>query len=101
MWPIWSSAAAISLTVDSTSEQGRLGFTALTRGQLDEMAEINLGYRERFGFPCIVALTLHQSRDTVVAEMRRRIDGDRDSEIAAALDQIGHITRVRLDKIFS
>ena len=94
-------ASAGTLTVDSTSEQGRLGFTALTRGQLDEMAEINLRYRGRFGFPCIVALTLHQSRDTVVAEMRRRIDGDRDSEIAAALDQIGHITRVRLDKIFS
>ena len=87
-----------TLTAESTSEQGRLGFTRLTRAELDEMAEINRRYRERFGFPCIVALRLHATRDAVTAEMRRRTGNDRPTEIANAIGQIGHITRGRLDQ---
>jgi 2-oxo-4-hydroxy-4-carboxy-5-ureidoimidazoline decarboxylase len=92
-------AAAATLTADSTSEQGRLGFTALTRAELDRVARANRAYREKFGFPCIVALRLHGTRDTVIAEMERRVDNDRIAEIAAALEQIGHIARGRLDKL--
>jgi OHCU decarboxylase len=94
-----SEAAAGALTADSTSEQGRLGFTALTRAELERVARANRAYREKFGFPCIVALRLHAGRDTVIAEMERRAGGDRSTEIAAALAQIGHITRGRLDKL--
>ena len=93
-------AAAGSLTRDSTGEQGRLGFTALTRAELDRVSDINRRYREKFGFPVIVALARHASRDTVIAEMDRRVANDADSEIANALEQIGHITRARLGKKF-
>jgi OHCU decarboxylase len=92
-------AAAGTLTADSTSEQGRLGFTALSRAEIDRVARANRAYREKFGFPCIVALRLHASRETVIAEMERRAGNDRTTEIAAALEQIGHITRGRLDKL--
>ena len=92
-------AAEGTLTADSTSEQGRLGFTALTRTEIERVARANRTYRERFGFPCIVALRLHASRNTVIAEMERRASGNRAAEIAAALDQIGHITRGRVDKL--
>jgi chitin deacetylase len=93
-------AAAGSLTQDSTGEQGRLGFTALTRAELDRVSGINRRYREKFGFPAIVALARHATRDTVIAEMERRIANDADTEIANALEQIGYITRARLvDKL--
>jgi OHCU decarboxylase len=92
-------AAAGALTADSTTEQGRLGFTALTRAELDRVARANAAYRDRFGFPCIVALALHASRDTVIAEMEQRAHNDRATEIAAALAQIGAITRNRLGKL--
>ncbi|MSQ54100.1 MAG: 2-oxo-4-hydroxy-4-carboxy-5-ureidoimidazoline decarboxylase [Betaproteobacteria bacterium] len=92
-------AAASALTADSASEQGRLGFTALSRDELQRIAELNRRYRERFGFPCIVALRLHASRASVLAEMERRTASVRDAELAAALEQIGHITRGRLDKL--
>jgi chitin deacetylase len=94
-------AAAGSLTQDSTGEQGRLGFTALTRDELDRVSDINRRYREKFGFPAIVALARHATRDTVLAEMERRIANDADTEIANALEQIGHITRARLGKKFA
>ncbi len=94
-------AAAGTLTADSTSEQGRLGFTALSRAEVERVARANAAYREKFGFPCIVALRLHPTRESVIAEMERRAGSDRAAELAAALDQIGHIARGRLDKLLT
>ena len=87
-----------TLTADSTSEQGRLGFTSMSHDEFEKVAGINRRYREKHGFPVIVALALHQSRDTAIAEMERRITNTTDAEIAAALEQIAHISRSRLVK---
>jgi OHCU decarboxylase len=92
-------AVAGTLTADSTSEQARLGFNALSRAEFERVAQINRGYREKFGFPCIVALKLHQSRATVMDEMERRMANAREAEIEAALGQIAHITRARLGQL--
>ena len=94
-----SQAREKTLTLDSTSEQGRLGFTALSKKELLEMAGLNRRYREKFGFPCIVALRLHATKESVMAEMRRRMGNDARTEMEAALEQIGHIARGRLDKL--
>jgi chitin deacetylase len=88
-----------SLTADSSTEQGRLGFMNLDRSHFEQMAELNRTYRQRFGIPCIVALRLHASRASVMAAMQRRLGNTLQAELAAALEQIGHITRGRLDKI--
>lgn len=88
-----------TLTRASSSEQGRLGFDAVTRKDLYRMTDLNRRYREKFGFPCIVALSLHQNRDSVMDEMQRRLDSSPESELKAALKQIGHIARGRLDKL--
>src|SRR5262245_30788360 len=61
------------LTADSSGEQGRLGFTSLGRDEFLQMQELNRAYRDRFGFPCIVALRLHATRASVMAEMQRRL----------------------------
>jgi OHCU decarboxylase len=84
------------LTTHSTSEQTRLGFTALDRSELDRMRALNRAYREKFGFPCIIALALHQSRDTVRAEHERRFGNDVETEIENCLGQVAVITRRRL-----
>ena len=86
------------LTVDSSGEQTRLGFTRLSREEFSKMAELNRQYREKHGFPCIVALRLHATRASVLREMERRIGNDTDRELAAALEQVGHIARGRLEK---
>ena len=92
-------AGAEALTVASTSEQARLGFNALSRKELEEMNRLNRSYRDKFGFPCIVALRLHADRQSVMAEMKRRLENDAGTELDKALEQIGHITRGRLEKI--
>ncbi|HEX2331649.1 MAG TPA: 2-oxo-4-hydroxy-4-carboxy-5-ureidoimidazoline decarboxylase [Burkholderiales bacterium] len=92
-------AGGEALTVASTSEQARLGFNALSRAEVEEMNRLNRSYRDKFGFPCIVALRLHADRKSVIAEMRRRLANDAGTELANALEQIGHITRARLEGI--
>jgi 2-oxo-4-hydroxy-4-carboxy-5-ureidoimidazoline decarboxylase len=92
-------AGGEALTVDSTSEQGRLGFHRLSKAELEHMNGLNQRYREKFGFPCIVALRLHANRASVMDEMARRLGNNAETELAAALEQIGHITRGRLDKL--
>jgi 2-oxo-4-hydroxy-4-carboxy-5-ureidoimidazoline decarboxylase len=87
------------LTAASSGEQSRLGFLQLTREEVEAMQRLNRRYRERHGFPCIVALRLHSTRASVVTEMERRALNDSSSELKAALEQIGHITRGRLEKI--
>jgi chitin deacetylase len=64
------------------------------------MADLNRRYREKHGFPCIVALRLHATRESVMTEMRGRVDNDSGTELKTALQQIGHITRGRLAKLF-
>jgi OHCU decarboxylase len=87
------------LTADSSSEQGRLGFTRLSRDDFEKMAGLNRAYRGKFGFPCIVALRLHASRGSVMQEMELRIGNDADTELKNALEQIAHITRGRLERL--
>jgi OHCU decarboxylase len=85
-----------ALTAESSGEQARLGFTALSKEQFQAIAELNRSYREKFSFPCIVALRLHATRDSVMNEMQRRLANDAVTELRNALDQIGHIARGRL-----
>lgn len=94
-------ACGEALTVDSTSEQARLGFNRLPKQELEEMNRLNRSYREKFGFPCIVALRLHADRASVMNEMNKRLANDRATELAAAFKQIGHIARGRLEKILN
>lgn len=94
-----AEAAEGSLGADSSSEQARLGFTRLSREELNTMSRLNRSYREKHGFPCIVALRLHDKRESVIAEMERRIASHSSTELANALVQIGHITRGRLSRI--
>jgi len=94
-----SEAEAGRLTEASTGEQGRLGFNALSPAEFARVADINRRYREAFGMPLVVALARHASRDTVLAELERRLTSDVDSEIATAIDQIGLIARGRLNRI--
>ena len=94
-------AGGEALTVDSSSEQGRLGFNRLSKDELTAMESLNRRYREKFGFPCIVALRLHANRVSVMREMERRLGNNADTELANALQQIGHITRGRLEKLLA
>ena len=95
-----AEAKAGTLTAHSTGEQARLGLNALSGEEFARIGELNRRYRSKFGFPCIVALRLHASRASVLAEMERRLGSSTEEELGIALEQIGHISRGRLGKLF-
>lgn len=93
-------AVAGAMTPESTGEQGRLGLPALPAERFAELQQINRAYRERFGFPLIVALRLHASLESVFGEARRRLRNEPSQEWAAALEQVCEVMRGRLERLF-
>ena len=88
-------ARAGALTESSTREQAGLGLDRLSDGQYAEFSEKNCRYREKFGFPFILAVKGY-NRAGVVAEFARRVECDVATEFAEALAQIARITGFRL-----
>lgn len=89
-----------TLTTASTGEQRGAGLDQCTADELARLRGLNASYRERFGFPFVIAvkgLTRHQIMDTVDA----RLNNDSDTEFEACLREIGKIARFRLDALFA
>lgn len=89
-----AAARAGAIGEDSTTEQHGLNLTQASE-ETAEIAHLNAAYGARFGFPFILCVRRH-SRASVLAEFRRRVTRTPAEEEAAALDEIGHITRLRL-----
>ena len=90
-------ARAGAMTADSVAEQGGLGLDRLNDHDFARFERANTAYREKFGFPFIVCVRRHASAQSILANFEQRVGNDRDTELAAALTEIGYITRLRLD----
>lgn len=89
-------AAAGTLTSHSTDEQKGAGLVNLSEDEKREIAALNQRYRERFGFPFIIAVK-HHTRSSIFSELRRRSTGnDLDLERGECLSQVHEIARLRL-----
>jgi 2-oxo-4-hydroxy-4-carboxy-5-ureidoimidazoline decarboxylase len=88
-------ARAGTLTITSTSEQASAGLDALSRDEMSRIEELNRRHRERFGFPFIIAARVN-AKDRIFAEFERRLGLDENAELAACLEQVDAITRLRL-----
>lgn len=93
-------ARAGTLTASSTAEQAGAGLTALSRAEMARIAQLNRDYRNKFGFPFIIAVKQHTKSSTFAA-FERRLNNDADTELAQALAQVFIITRLRLDAMFA
>jgi 2-oxo-4-hydroxy-4-carboxy-5-ureidoimidazoline decarboxylase len=83
------------LTDHSKAEQGGLGLDALSAEEFDRFSRLNAAYREKFGFPFIICVRRH-TRDSILRQFERRLGNDVAAEQAAALTEIGLITRLRV-----
>lgn len=83
------------LTAESTSEQAGAGLDQCSPEEFDAFQNLNAAYRERFGFPFILAVKGHD-RAGILAAFRRRVSNDREAELREALDQVHRIARLRL-----
>lgn len=96
--PELAGKAAIdgTLTRASAAEQASAGLDRLTPAEFARFHDLNARYRARFGFPFIICVRL-TDKAGILAAMEARLANDHDSEIAAAIDEVGKITRLRLE----
>jgi len=91
-------AAAGRLTEASTEEQSSAGLDMLTDEERERFTALNTAYRDRFGFPFIIAVKGLNKAD-ILAAFERRIDNNTDNEFATACREVEKIARLRLDAI--
>lgn len=91
-------AASGNLTTASTDEQRGAGLDQCSAQELHRLRQLNATYRERFGFPFVVAVK-GLSRYQIMDAIESRLRNDRDTELATCLREIGKIARFRLDSL--
>ncbi len=89
---------AAQLTENSQCEQRQSGLDRCTAEEKSQMQSLNLHYREKFGFPFIVAV---KGLDwaAIIERMGERLPHTREEEVATALAEIGRIARFRLEAL--
>ena len=91
-------ATAGTLTQDSRTEQSGAGLDRCSHEELVRLRELNLAYREKFGFPFVIAVK-HLTRQDILDALTTRINSSRERELAACVSEISKIGRLRLEAL--
>jgi 2-oxo-4-hydroxy-4-carboxy-5-ureidoimidazoline decarboxylase len=86
------------LTAESTREQSSAGLGQCSKEEFDKLERLNRTYREKFGFPFILAVRGYD-RQGIIANLEARLDSTRENELRTSLEQIYRIARFRLDDL--
>jgi 2-oxo-4-hydroxy-4-carboxy-5-ureidoimidazoline decarboxylase len=89
------AALAGKLTEHSRREQAGAGLDQLTPEEYARFHTLNTRYREKFGFPFILAVKGH-TKHSILRSFEARLPHSREEEIAAALEQVYRIAELRL-----
>lgn len=85
------------MTDASEQEQASAGLDQLSRDQYEAFQRLNQTYREKFGFPFIMAVR-DESPDAIRAAMEERVDHSESEEFRTALEEVDAIARMRLEE---
>jgi len=92
------AALAGMLTAESNREQASAGLDRLTPEEIAQFQNHNHAYREKFGFPFVICARLNK-KEAILKGFEVRLKNSREQEIAAALEEIGKIARLRLQDL--
>jgi OHCU decarboxylase len=90
------AALAGELTADSAREQDAAGLGSCSAVELAVLQHLNAAYRERFGFPFIVAVR-GLDRAMILSRLDARLQHPAGEEFAEARRQVARIARLRLE----
>jgi OHCU decarboxylase len=90
------AAVAGELTAASRSEQAGAGLDRCTPEEFRRFHALNDAYKEKFGFPFILAVA-GKTRQDILAAFETRLGNDRETEFRTALAEIDKIARLRLE----
>jgi OHCU decarboxylase len=83
------------LTADSRNEQSSAGLDSLTEEERDRFIALNDAYKQKFGFPFIMAVK-GRTKDEIMAAFEERLEHDAATEFNTAIVQIELIALLRL-----
>ncbi len=86
------------LTADSTTEQTSAGLDQCAPEEYEQFQALNGRYKEKFGFPFVMAVR-NSSRREILNAFERRLQNDYDDEFEATLIEIHKIARLRLEAL--
>jgi 2-oxo-4-hydroxy-4-carboxy-5-ureidoimidazoline decarboxylase len=87
--------AKLKMSQQSVSEQAGLGLDRLSQTEFERFSSLNTAYREKFGFPFIVAVRNH-TKASILEQFVIRLEHTAQLEIQTALEQIAVIAKFRL-----
>jgi 2-oxo-4-hydroxy-4-carboxy-5-ureidoimidazoline decarboxylase len=94
------AARAGAMSASSVAEQSSAGLDRLDDAEFERFGRLNAAYREKFGFPFIIAVRRHD-KHAILAAFETRLAHTPPQELEAALAQVFEIARLRLDQIVS
>ncbi len=92
------AALAGDIAPDSRAEQTASGLSSLTPEELARFTRLNAAYRQKFGFPFVMAVR-SSGKDAILAAFEERLGNDGHAELARAIAEIKTIARLRLEAI--
>jgi len=84
----------------SAQEQAGVGLDRLTPPEYEQLQAFNQAYREKFGFPFVVAVK-HYTKTSILAAFEHRLENTAEIERQQALAEITQIAWVRLTQLVS
>jgi len=86
------------LTLDSNKEQSNARLDQCTEEEFNEFKNLNLEYKNKFGFPFIIAVK-GRNKSEILVNFKKRILSDKQIEFDEAIKQVKQIASLRLDEL--
>ncbi|MDJ1181026.1 2-oxo-4-hydroxy-4-carboxy-5-ureidoimidazoline decarboxylase [Roseofilum sp. BLCC_M91] len=88
----------LNMAPDSIAEQAGAGLDRLSSQEYDRFVTLNEAYKQKFGFPFIMAVK-GQTKETILKAFEARLSDDFQVEQAQALEEIAKIVQFRLETL--
>lgn len=82
----------------SVQEQAGIGLDRLSESEYQRFQLLNQAYKDKFGFPFIVAVKYH-TKESILEAFETRLNNTQEREKQQALTEISQIARLRLDSV--
>ena len=91
-------AVAKKLTMESKSEQAGAKLNECSAEEFEEFKKLNLEYKNKFGFPFIIAVK-GKNKNEILDKFKERINNSKEIEFLEAKNQVKKIAIFRLEEL--
>ena len=84
----------------SVKEQAGVGLDSLSEAEYQRFQSLNQAYKDKFGFPFIIAVKYH-TLESILEAFETRLKNSLEREKQQALTEIGKIARLRLETLIN